>query len=62
MLASWGVWGRGRQELPREMKAGSRISLAQNKNIQDIVPATKFTPAITCISLANPVMNPQKCG
>lgn len=44
------------------MKAGSRISLAQNKNIQDIVPATKFTPAITCISLANPVMNPQKCG
>ena len=59
MLVNWGVWGSGEQELSCEMKAGSRISPTQNENIRNVVPTTKFTPAIMHVSLGNPIMSPQ---
>ena len=60
MLVNWGIWGSGGQELSCEVKAGSRISMAQNENIRNEVPATKFTPAIMRVNLVNPIMNPQR--
>lgn len=59
MLVNWGVWGSGGQELSCEIKAGSRMTPAQNENIRNVVPTTKFTPAIMHVSLVNPIMSPQ---
>ena len=60
MLMNWGVWGSGGQELSCEMKTGSRISPAQNENIRNVAPTTKFMPAIKHVSLGNPIMSPQR--